>query len=187
MILVKDNKTQYVVLGLLNHEPLSGYDIKQRVELVLSQFWSAGFGQIYPTLQRLLAEEKIVEYSRTKSGGPERILYAITPSGRQQLVSWLESPEAKEQVRYELLLKLFFSAATTEPVGIGYIESFKARYAPMLQQLSAMEAELAKILDQSEDHLNYYLTARFGTHVYQAYLNWAEEALQYLNRKAAKS
>jgi hypothetical protein len=52
-------KIDYVILGLLSHEPLTGYDIKQRLDSCLRQFWGASFGSIYPTLNLLLRNEMI--------------------------------------------------------------------------------------------------------------------------------
>ena len=52
----KENTARYILLGLLSHQPLSGYDIKKRVDLSIQPFWPVGFGQIYPTLAQLERE-----------------------------------------------------------------------------------------------------------------------------------
>ncbi len=38
----RENKTSYVILGLLSHEDLTGYEIKKRIDSTLNYFWSAG-------------------------------------------------------------------------------------------------------------------------------------------------
>jgi DNA-binding PadR family transcriptional regulator len=45
--------TAYVVLGMLRHEPRSGYEIKTVVDKSTRFFWAASYGQIYPELKRL--------------------------------------------------------------------------------------------------------------------------------------
>jgi DNA-binding PadR family transcriptional regulator len=49
----KENTTEYIVLGLLMHEDLSGYDLKKHIDQSISQFWEVGYGQLYPTLKEL--------------------------------------------------------------------------------------------------------------------------------------
>ena len=48
----KQNLTQYAVLGQLNLEPKTGYDIKQFVETNMSHFWTESYRWIYATLQQ---------------------------------------------------------------------------------------------------------------------------------------
>ena len=179
---MKENKTKYVILGLLNHENCSGYDIKKRIDIALSKFWSAGFGQIYPTLKQLEEEKDIVHIDSTYKFGPERKIYQITEKGKKKLEEWLEIPVGKEDVRYEILLKLFFSAAGEKQLAIRHIEKFKQRNELLLKDVKEMTNELERIVSVSEDHQYYYLTALFGSKIYQAYLDWAEEAEKILNQ-----
>ena len=54
------NSTSYVVLGMLRHEPRSGYEIKRAVDSSTRFFWAASYGQIYPELRRM-AKAGLVE------------------------------------------------------------------------------------------------------------------------------
>ena len=49
-----DKKIDVVILGLLSHEDLTGYEIKKRIDTTLKYFWSASFGSIYPALGNLV-------------------------------------------------------------------------------------------------------------------------------------
>ena len=49
--MAQQNTTAYILLGLLSHEPASGYDLKKKIDLMISQFWEVGYGQLYPTLR----------------------------------------------------------------------------------------------------------------------------------------
>ena len=83
--MVKDNNTRYVLLGLLSHEPLSGYDIKKRIDQSISQFWNVGYGQIYPTLALLEKEGLIERILSENAKGPQRNVFAITNKGHTLL------------------------------------------------------------------------------------------------------
>ena len=176
--MAKENTTKYIVLGLLSHEPMSGYDMKKRIDTMVSQFWNVGYGQLYPTLSGLRREGLIEEVLSEVAKGPMRHVYAITNSGREQLHTWLLLPEEKEYTRYEILLKLFFGGSLESAVSRQRIEAFQQRYQQALSMLDLFEENLRQVMALSPDHKNYYIAVRFGQHVYTAYLDWAQEALK---------
>jgi len=53
-------KMDYVLLGLLSHEPMTGYEMKKRLDTTLRFFWGGSYGSIYPTLNQLEKENKIL-------------------------------------------------------------------------------------------------------------------------------
>ena len=177
----KENKTTYAILGLLNHEDLTGYDIKKRVDVSLGFFWNAGFGQIYPTL-KVMVEMKFVTKNEKIENGRNKIVYSITEEGRAELKKWLLAPSEKEYVKYEILLKLFFGSMLEVKENINMIDEFKTRNMEGLNVLRMYKSELSNILNTDKDHLYYYLTVLFGEKVYKAYMEWADEAIQLLKQ-----
>lgn len=179
--MVKDNNTRYVLLGLLSHEPLSGYDIKKRIDQSISQFWNVGYGQIYPTLALLEKEGLIERILSENAKGPQRNVFAITNKGHTLLEQWLLQPEEKEYTRYEILLKMFFSGKLDTAVSIQRIRAFQKRYEPISKMMALYADNLKTVMDMDPDHKHFFLTVRFGEYVYKAYLDWAEEALSMLS------
>jgi len=184
--MAKENTTRYILLGLLSHEDMSGYDMKKRLDLAISRFWNVGYGQIYPALAALAGEGLAVKAECPPGHGPERHVYSITEAGRQALAAWLEQPGEREYTRYELLLKLFFSGRAPVEQNLARIREFRDRHARDLGTIGLFEEELLPILDDEPDHLYYYLSALFGEHVYKAYLAWADEALRLLEERRQK-
>ncbi|WP_088185748.1 PadR family transcriptional regulator [Desulfosporosinus sp. FKA] len=45
--------TEYILLGFLMQNSMTGYDIKQHMSMSTSYFIDASFGSIYPALKRL--------------------------------------------------------------------------------------------------------------------------------------
>ena len=131
----KENTTRYVILGLLSHEPLSGYDIKKQVDIIVSHFWNVGFGQIYPTLKELEREELVSKTTAAQGKGPQRYVYAATEAGREALASWLKQPAQKEYTKYEILLKLYFSGGLPVIHSVQAIDDFKVRQQQNLGML----------------------------------------------------
>ena len=182
--MAKDNTTRYIILGLLNHEPLSGYDMKKQIDMMVSQFWNVGYSQIYPTLAGLEKDGLVVKTLAETSKGPRRNVYAITPAGRECLHQWLLLPEEREYTKYEILLKLFFSGGVSKDISARRIADFAKRNKENLALLQLFQANLKPVLQEGKDHLYYYMTVRFGQCVYQAYLDWAEEAMRLLENPA---
>ena len=180
--MAQKNTTAYIVLGLLAHEDSSGYDLKKKIDVMISQFWDVGYGQLYPTLKMLEKEGSITGMSAQSAKGPDRIVYAITDSGKQKLISWLSLPNEKEYVRYEILLKLFFGNLGSPADNIKRIEAFRERHSADLQLIRLFKTNLENVLKGNQDHLYYYLTALFGEHIYKAYLEWADQAVELINK-----
>jgi PadR family transcriptional regulator PadR len=73
--------TELLVLSVLEHERLHGYEIAQRIRessagLALSE------GALYPALHRLETRGALVGSWEAGSGGPRRRYYALTDDGR---------------------------------------------------------------------------------------------------------
>ena len=97
----------YALLGLLAREPLSGYDLKRRMERPVGYFWSARHSQIYPELARLEGEGMVSHELVEQEGRPDKKVYEITAAGREALESWVTAPIEPRPARDELVLKAY--------------------------------------------------------------------------------
>lgn len=179
--MANEKKHDYVILGLLSHTPMTGYEIKKRLDTTMRFFWNASFGSIYPTLQNMEKDGKI-QSTKSQEKGREKIIYEITESGRAYLKDWLQKPVVKDELRYETLLKLFFGSEIGATVTSQHIEAFEEKIKKDLPSLKASVEQL-KALDFEEAHRYYMLTAMFGVKVYEAYLEWCKEVKDYLAKE----
>ncbi|MCL2322554.1 MAG: PadR family transcriptional regulator [Oscillospiraceae bacterium] len=178
--MANEKKLDCVILGLLSHEDLTGYEIKKRMDSYLKFFWSASFGSIYPTLKELVIN-KLVESSKTNENGRDKIVYTITKRGLSYLKNWLQLPVYKDELRYETLLKLFFGSEAGAEAAIAHIENFESKIKEELPLLLNAVKNLENVINEDESHLYYLLTVTFGVKVFTAYLEWCEEATNYLH------
>ena len=179
--MARERKIDMVILGLLSHEDLTGYDIKKRIDGAISFFWKGSFGNIYQAL-RNMESNGLITKSDTSVGGREKLTYHITDNGKTVLKNWLKEEQACNELKYETLLKLFFGGANDRSVSIHNIEVFEEQIEKDLKMLRSYCAVLEKALDE-EDHIYYYLTASFGVDTYEAYLKWCAKAKKILNGK----
>ena len=179
--MARERKIDMVILGLLSHEDLSGYDIKKHIDGAIRFFWKGSFGNIYPALKDMESGGLIVK-NDTSVGGRERLTYHITDEGKSVLKNWLQEEQASNELKYETLLKLFFGGASSKKVSVHNIEVFEEQIEKDLKTLKSYCAVLEKVLDE-EDHIYYYLTASFGVETYEAYLKWCAKAKRILSGK----
>ena len=54
--MAQKNRLQYIILGLLNIESKTGYDLTKAFDSDIGEFWSANHSQIYPLLKKMEQE-----------------------------------------------------------------------------------------------------------------------------------
>src|SRR5260370_13528811 len=135
--------TAYVILGILNLGPHSGYDIKQLADLSTRHFWATSYGQIYPELKRL-TESGLIKSEDASKGTRQRTLYHLTAKGKQTLHVWVSNPAIQSlEIRDEMLLKLFFADAMSPQDTARHLESMKRRHQDVASLLRAHEPTAA--------------------------------------------
>ena len=95
---------RYATLGLLAQQPGSGYDLLKRFEVSMANVWPATQSQLYGELNKLAADGLI---EVTAVGPRGRKEYAITESGRADLLAWITRPHDDTPVRRPEVLRVF--------------------------------------------------------------------------------
>jgi DNA-binding PadR family transcriptional regulator len=99
------NATQGSLLGFLHDGPLTGWDLIRRVEGGLSRFWNVTPSHVYREL-RVLEERGLIEAGIP--GVRDKVPFKITGAGRREFRHWIRRPPASEQIRFPLLVSLWF-------------------------------------------------------------------------------
>lgn len=179
-----EKKLNYVILGLLSHEALTGYEIKKRIDTALSHFWGASYGSIYPTLKELVVQS-LATKEETHTGGRKRLIYTITPAGTAYLAQWMKESVEKDELRYETLLKLFFGKEAGAAQTLLHIGAFRKKTEEKLAYLLTAQQRLEQAPGSDTTHDYYLLTVKFGIASYRAYLDWCSDAAQILKKEEA--
>ena len=128
-----------VCLGILTLGDATGYEIKKLFEeRGFSQVFDAGYGSIYPALNRLTEDGLVSCRTQAQEGRPDKKVYSLTPGGREAFVTELVKPPARDKVRSEFMLAMVFSdlldAAQVERL-------IDARIAEHEDQIRELEAD----------------------------------------------
>jgi DNA-binding PadR family transcriptional regulator len=178
----KINKTKYALLGLLSLGPMSGYDIKKFTDISISYFWNENFGHIYPVLKKMEEDGLVTKRVEATEGRPNRNVYSITDSGRDELEKWLSVSPEEHSLRSELLLKIFFGALTSRETIIDMIRGEKERHEKRREALSSIEEMIvANKGDRFEgDRPFWLLTLSYGKKMSLSVTEWCDEAIKIL-------
>jgi DNA-binding PadR family transcriptional regulator len=172
----RENRTRYVVLGMLSAAPMTGYALRQQIAGSVGHFWQESYGQLYPTLRRL-TDERLLE-ARAARGGPGRAgaTYHVTARGRAVLAEWVSRPPAVESVRSELLLKVFFGGAVAPETTARNLEAAAARIRAQRAQLEGLAKRFEAQAGGHPDAPFRGLTIDFGLRFMHMALEWIDHA-----------
>jgi len=132
---IKLRPVSFLILGMVRFGIRSGYAIKRGADAGISFFWPVSLAQIYPELRRLDEAALLVKHDDPQ-GSRARAAYELTAAGEEALQNWLRSPvEALPQVRYEGMLRAFFSDALP-------LEEQLEAVSRQRQRLLALKAQL---------------------------------------------
>ena len=180
--MARTSRTRFAVLGSLTLGDRSGYDLKKEIERRMSPFWAESVGQIYPTLKRLEAEGLVRVTRPSGAGKRSRRVYRITAAGLRELRAWLEKPPQPEQVRNEILLKLYFGPEMGVEAALRHVTRFETHQRALLELFGEFEHELVEAAESEEQELYWKITLSSGLHVVRARIAWCEETRRRLQR-----
>ena len=183
---------KYTLLGFLNYGPMTGYDLKQRMDYSTQAFWHAHLGQIYPVLKKL-AQDGLVDVSVTpQEGKPDKKYYLITNAGRAELDAWLREPlNTLAQHKESVLLKLFFSGGLDEET---LLKQLERQLEVQQAQLRVYQTETAAYLQQTvketglaREGVMWERARRFGEEHTQLYIRWLKETIEIVQNSELKT
>jgi DNA-binding PadR family transcriptional regulator len=170
-----------VILTVLAHRPMTGYEIARNFDQVLSHFWRASHQQIYRELARLNARGLVVFRAVPQEGKPEKKLYSLTKSGRGMVRKWVETPTEMPRPQYDLLVKLLAGLLVNKPAlkrEISRVEEGTRAYQEQLRSLHSYC--ITQPLKTGYDYA-LFLALRRGLLMVDAQVTWLGEVSRFLS------
>jgi len=180
----KINKSRYAILGMLFEKPLSGYQIKQKMQNYTTHFWQESDASIYPMLKKLEEEGKVASRSEYV-GKRERKIFSTTRSGKNEFTKWFQMPAEPQKPRSELLLRLYFSAnaKNKEHVITQLKEALEKNLVQKERYKRIKKDVLAGIPDEHPHKMFWLMALKSGIIHNNANRKWLQECIQILENK----
>lgn len=170
--------SQDVILGMLMKEALTGYQIKQLLEEVFSNFYSSSYGTIYPTLARMEKEGLITKENVLQDGKPNKNLINITPKGRDRFNAYLLAPlESDSSRKSDFMMRLYFGEFVGYDKVITWLRQAQEESQKKLDQLLGQYS-----LYKDEMHPAQIICIQIGIEEYKAKLATIAEGVVNLEK-----
>ncbi len=175
---------KHALLGILSYHEMTGYEVKQFFDSSVQHFWNAELSQIYPTLKTLEENGFVARRVELQENRPNRKVYEITETGREEFLRWVRSPAPPADLRDPFLIKIFFGVqAPVEDVLI----ILHRQMDEQQKVLAFSETVLRDRIRESTKHplatknsLYWTLTLELAIAYRRAYIDWCERSMSLL-------
>ena len=177
----------HTLLGALSSHPLTGYELKKRLDYSTQFFWHAELSQIYPTLKQLEAQGLVTLESIPQDSRPDKKIYSITQAGRDVLMTWLREPlDEIPLIKNPVLLKLFFSGMLEKEEIIAQmrlqLEAHRARLRRIQLEVAARLREAVQIDSRDQESMMWELVRQYGELQEQTMIQWLETSITVVEK-----
>ncbi len=175
----------YALLGLLQQQPRSGYDLRKMFATTPMTTFSDSPGAIYPALTRLERAGLVRGQVQERAGLRRRRLYHLTRAGVAELQRWLAQPVTRDEVVRridQLMLRFgFMDQALGRAASQRLLKEFHREVAAFLPTLHQYFAAT-----RAQMPLSGALALESGIRSYETLLRWSRTALAAYGHKAMK-
>jgi len=169
---------EFLLLGLLDQDPSSGYDLRKSFVSSPLRHFSDSPGSIYPALRRLTERGWI--NAQKPDGSRNRQVFKINKQGRIAFISWLKRRVIpNDALRPELLLLRF--ALMGQALTQDEVKTFLGEFGNELEaHITSLKIFYAKNSDSFS--LTGRLSFEYGLKEYRTRLLWTQEVKQTISR-----
>jgi DNA-binding PadR family transcriptional regulator len=172
-------KNELVVLGLLNEEPMHGYQLYHEIDKRNMEAWAqVNLASVYNTLDRL-RRAKMVEAKKEKPGRmPEREVFHITRQGKRKLSSLVEEAVTDDRMpENNFCVGIAFLLGLTKKKALECLEIKRKRMRKLVEHLEDLKEE-----SQGKLPLNWRFLLGYGID----HVRMDVKKIEVLKRKISK-
>lgn len=173
----------HAILGFLNREPMTGYDLKtQCFDLSVSNFWSADQAQIYRTLEKLESSRLVESQLEFQSNRPNRKLFRITEEGRSELRHWLTTVQPLPVHREPFLVQLYFAEEIENAIIVNLLQDQKTKHEEQLRTYRNIQLENGQDEKTTRPYFLAAATLDLGILSEETYIKWIDNTIEAIQQ-----
>lgn len=178
----------HFILGALADQPMTGYDLNKSFQTSINHFWSTDQSQIYRALQGLKKRGFVTDKQIIQQDYPNKKLYSISPTGKQELRRWLQTPlgDNESPVREGWLGQLFFANHVEPAQTIEVLQAYLREEEQVVTQLTALhKAFVQQHPERSTGRIDRLrvATLEFGISTRRAGVRWLRHLITELESR----
>ncbi|HKM04218.1 MAG TPA: helix-turn-helix transcriptional regulator [Lachnospiraceae bacterium] len=162
---------EYIILGTLCSNTLTGYDIRKCIEGGIGMFYRASYGSIYPILGKLLEKGNAVCVDEPQ-GKRVKKKYSITEGGKAEFMKWLNEEDSINSIE-SFMAKVFFFDKLPRDIAYKKITVYEEKLQNYKMDLVIKKDKYEKL--ENRDAFYFKLsTLYFGICKLQSILMWCD-------------
>lgn len=173
---------KYAILGLINRETMTGYDLMKVFNMELVNFWYAKHSQIYPELKKL-TDEGMITYQILPEGDKLRKKsYSITEKGKQDFHNWILQQDLLEPTPKDIFrLKAYFIESLSNQEILAH---FNYQLSQRQQKLAKLQNNMELLLANKDiskiqsPEYGDYIVLKSAIKREKSYLEWLNECIE---------
>ncbi len=178
---------ELAVLGLLHEDPMHGYELRKRLNVMLGWRRVLSYGSLYPALKKMLRQGLIAESAPTQFptvaltavptaaapiGRRQRIVYQVTETGRVEFTRLMSEagPAAWEDEDFDI--RFAFFSRTDMEIRLRILEGRRTRLQERLQRVQ-------NELERTQREVDSYATElqRHGAESVEREMRWLSDLI----------
>jgi DNA-binding PadR family transcriptional regulator len=170
---------EHAILVSLTERAGSGYELARRFDRSIGFFWPATHQQIYRVLRRMDEAGWVTHTDIAQEGRPDKKVYEVSESGRDELRRWLAEPVDPVLLRDGLGVKLRGASLGDTSAVLREVERHRAEHATRLETYRSIQRrDFPKPDKLNGRELHQYLVLRGGIRAEESFLGWCDEVIQ---------
>lgn len=177
---------KHAILGFLHYGPSTGYELKKIFDTSVQNFWPADQSQIYRTLAWLEKREWVSMEVIHQKDHPDRKVYSITVTGRDELLRWLTTPLKRAETRSASLIQVFFAGQLNDEQILEMFEREAIYLRSILEPIETMPGFVSPVVSSvgsPRDQYFWMLTMENGVKIAYSQLEWIESVIERIKNK----
>jgi len=139
----------YIALGMVLDEALTGYEIKKEIEAGVGNFYAASYGSLYPALKKL-KDKGYLTMTEHLHGNRLKKYYEATELGKAAFLEWLSFPFDPNSSSDSLLARIYFFGKLPENLRERQLLEYERYHQQVLRKLEAMEKHFSTLAPDSD-------------------------------------
>jgi PadR family transcriptional regulator AphA len=168
---------KYVLLGLIDIHPMSGYDIVKAFDYAALFYWHATHTQVYRTLKQLEKDGWIAGEVVHQTDNPSKRVFSITEAGREAMESWVREEPELPGFKHAFLIKFTYSAGLSREELLMQLNQYEEKLRARLVWLNSEEKRgFLNMARSDRERLLWQLIGENGDMYYQNEIRWVQKA-----------
>ncbi len=180
------NTLGYAILGLINKQKITGYDLAKIFNDSVADFWNANQSQIYPELKKLVQAE-LIQYEVLVQGEVlEKKLYSITEKGKEVLEKWITEDEPPLSQNKDIFkLRIYFAEHLNKEQLLKKFKNRQVRCKTLLERYKIKISEYQDSENIASERLGDFLLLKNAIKQLEAQISWIDESIVYIQAKCS--